>query len=86
MFGFLWWLPSAFYNLWLSVFQKPLKLADFTYYSLNIKKRRHVDLYVVNTNVLYFQILQLKKADTQTFLLPFIFPNSLLNFFDPCKL
>ena len=47
-----------------------------------------LDLYVININVLHVQILQLKNADTQSFLLPFIFSITLFDFglFDPCKL
>ena len=45
-----------------------------------------LDLYVININVLHFQILQLKNADTQNFLLPFIFSITLLSLFNPCKL
>ena len=36
--------------------------------------------------MLHFQISQLKNADTQSFLLPFTFPITLLSLFDPCKL
>ena len=45
-----------------------------------------LDLYVININVLHFQILQLKNADTQSFLLPFTFPIALLSLIHSCKL
>ena len=54
MFGFLWWLAIAFYNLSLRVFQKPLKLADITSYSVNIKRERYKEF-------LFFRELNIKR-------------------------